>query len=302
MSQRLTGMSIDRVSLVDKGANARVIALLKRDEEAPMTDGTLELPSDTSPGGVIAWLRKAADALNARLQPVPIAKARTFADVVAGQELSDALYDSFGTLEDVIWSAIYAYDANGQDLSLEAKTALISQDLDEFKAYLLAQMAGTTVAKGAAGTADQRAFGAFVRKVGKKISGSRLERLGAAAEALNSVLAEVAEVVESEGADEPEESDVEKSELVTAVTEAITKGQEPLIARIDALEKATVTKTAEPAAGAEGGETEPTLEERLDTIEKILLQGVTSEGVRKSLAGQDGGTEPVKKSVFAGVM
>jgi hypothetical protein len=33
MSQQLTDMTITRVSLVDKGANARRLAVLKRDEE-----------------------------------------------------------------------------------------------------------------------------------------------------------------------------------------------------------------------------------------------------------------------------
>ena len=53
MTQRLTDLEITRVSLVDKGANARRLAVLKRDEEGSMTD-----PAD-APAGVIAWLRKA---------------------------------------------------------------------------------------------------------------------------------------------------------------------------------------------------------------------------------------------------
>src|SRR5665811_2401962 len=113
-------------------------------------------------------------------------RTATFAEVVAGQELTDALSDSFYTLQDVLWSVVYAYDEAGQALTLEAKTALVAQDLDEFKAYLLAQMAGTAVAKGDLGSAEQRELAAWIRKIGKKISGSRLERLTAAAEALNS--------------------------------------------------------------------------------------------------------------------
>src|SRR5665811_111812 len=148
-------------------------------------------------------------------------RTATFAEVVAGQELTDALSDSFYTLQDVLGSVVYAYDEAGQALTLEAKTALVAQDLDEFKSYLLAQMAGSAVAKGDQGSADQRRLGAIVRKVGKKITASRLVRLNAAAEALNSVLAEVADVVANEAADTAEEVDVDKAEMVAAFTEAM---------------------------------------------------------------------------------
>jgi hypothetical protein len=299
MTQRLTNLAIDRVSLVDKGANGRVIALLKRDEEGSMTDPPTDGP------GLVAWLKKGLASLDAKLQPVPIAKTATFAEVVAGQELQDALWDSWYTLEDVLWGAIYAYDDNGQALSIEAKTALVAQDLDEFKAYLLAQMASATVAKSDAGSPDQRRFSAMVRKVGKKISGSRLERLNAAAEALNSVLVEVADVVEAaDEADQAEETDVEKNELVAAVTEAVTKAQEPLIARIEALEKAPTTVVKTEGEGAED-DGPVTLEGLATVVEKILDrldEAGEGKAVRKSLAGQDGAGEPVKKSAFAGIL
>jgi hypothetical protein len=262
-----------------------------------------DLPTDGA--GLVGWLRKAADALNARLQPVPIAKTATFAEVVAGQELQDALWDSWYTLEDVLWGAIYAYDDNGQALSIEAKTALVAQDLDEFKAYLLAQMASATVAKSDAGSPDQRRFAAMVRKVGKKISGSRLERLNAAAVALNSVLVEVADVVEAaDVADVAEETDVEKNELVAAITEAVTKAQEPIVARLEALEKA---KTEVVKTDGEGGEDDgPVTLEGLATVVEKILDRLDEQGegkaIRKSMAGQDGTGEPVKKSAFAGFL
>ena len=304
MTQRLTEMSINRVSLVDKGANGRVIALLKRDEEGSMPNDVITLPKDASPG-FVDWIRKTVEAFSGRLQPVPLVKTATFAEVVAGQELSDALYDSWYTLQDVLWGAIYATDADGQALSVEAKTALVAQDLDEFKAFLLAQRSSASVAKGDEGSPDQRLADAFVRKVGKKISGSRLERLNAAAGALNSVLAEVADVVEAaDEADEAEETDVEKTELVTAITEAVTKAQEPLVARIEALEK---SKTEVVKTDGEGAEDDGpvTLEGLATVVEKILDrldEGVEAKGVRKSLAGQDGSGEPVKKSAFAGFL
>lgn len=344
MTQRLTDLEITRVSLVDKGANARRLAVLKRDEEGSMTD-----PAD-APAGVIAWLRKALgiDSSPVVKSAVPttdaamrshlaaktpgghgmgdiavanmsmaamekkhtagsgtdhshtVAKTATFAEVVAGQELTDALSDSFYTLQDVLWSVVYAYDEAGQALTLEAKTALVAQDLDEFKSYLLAQMAGATVAKGDQGSADQRRLGAIVRKVGKKITASRLVRLNAAAEALNSVLAEVADVVANEAADTAEEVDVDKAEMVAAFTEAM----EPISKRIAALEAKPIVKVE--VATTEGEAADPvTLETVVDVIEKLadrLAAVEGSGGVRKSLAGQDGGVEVKKASVFAGIM
>ena len=344
MTQRLTDLEITRVSLVDKGANARRLAVLKRDEEGSMTD-----PAD-APAGVIAWLRKALGIDSVVKSAVPtadaamrshlaaktpsghglgdiavanmsmaamekkhtaahaagadhshtVAKTATFAEVVAGQELTDALSDSFYTLQDVLWSVVYAYDEAGQALSLEAKTALVAQDLDEFKSYLLAQMAGTAVAKGDQGSPDQRRLGAIVRKVGKKITASRLVRLNAAAEALNSVLAEVAEVVADEAADTAEEVDVDKAEMVAAFTEAM----EPISKRLTALEATPVVKVEVEAVAKD--EVDPvTLETVVAVIEKLadrLAAVEGSGGVRKSLAGQDGGVEVKKASVFAGIM
>jgi hypothetical protein len=236
-----------------------------------------------------------------------VAKAATFAEVVAGQELSDALYDSWYTLQDVLWGAIYAYDENGQALSLEAKTALVAQDLDEFKSYLLAQMASVAVAKSDLGSVEQRELAAWIRKIGKKISGSRLERLTAAAEALNSgaeslnsVLAEVADVMADEAAGTAEEVEVDKAEMVAAFTEALA----PIAKSMEALAAASkpIAKVDDEPGASAGDEAPVTIEDRLDTIEKILLDGVQSQGVRKSLVGQDGGVEVKKASVFAGIM
>ena len=347
MTQRLTDLEITRVSLVDKGANAKRLAVLKRDEEGSMND-----PAD-APAGVIAWLRKALGIDSVVKSAVPtadaamrshlaaktpsghglgdiavanmsmaamekkhtaahaagadhshtVAKTATFAEVVAGQELTDALSDSFYTLQDVLWSVVYAYDEAGQALSLEAKTALVAQDLDEFKSYLLAQMASVTVAKSDLGSAEQRELAAWIRKIGKKISGSRLERLTAAAEALNSVLAEVADVVADEAAETAEEVEVDKAEMVAAMTEAL----EPISKRLEALVTAKPVEKADAVAGADGGENEEpvTLETAVKVIEKLAERLEVLEGgaaVRKSLVGQDGGTETVRKSVFAGIM
>lgn len=299
MSQRLTDMALTRVSVVDKGANARRFAVLKRDEEeGGVADQNPQVTEDP-PAGVLAWLRKQ---LGLEAAPEHVAKTATFAERVAGQELRDAFYDSWYTLEDGLWAAMYAYGPDGQELSLEAKKALVAQNLDEFKAYLMSRMdGGISKRDGGPAEAATRAVSAAVAKVGKKISGSRLERLTAAAEALNGVLAEVAEVVADEEADPAEEADVEKAELVAAMTEAL----EPVTKRLMALEKSAAPAAAGGAdEGDEGdeGEKPATLDtvvavvgklaDRIEAIEK-------ARGERTSAAGQDGGE--VKKSQFAGI-
>lgn len=297
MSQRLTDMTLTRVSLVDKGANARRLAVLKRNEEDEMDDVAAAIAKvDEARRPLLAGL---IDKLAAFIggTPAQVTKVQTFAAMVAGQELQEALGDSWWTLQDALWSAIYATDENGADLTLEAKQALVAQDLDEFKAYLLAEMSeATSVAKRASpAELAQRQVAAIVAKAGRKISGARLERLQTAAEALNSVLTEVADAKEE--ADPAEEEPVEKNELVAAITEAVTKAQEPLVARIEAIEKS--------AAAAAGDQDQPaTLDTVVDAISKLAdrVEAMEStKGVRKSADGQEAGGEVKKRSVFAGM-
>lgn len=296
MVQQLTDMSITRVSLVDKGANQRRIAVLKREAEGQMTQTGAAAADET---GLVAVLRKWFAG-----QSSPVGKATTFAAIVAGQELSDALYDSWYTLQDALWSAIYAVDDSGADLTLEAKRALVAQNLDEFKAYLLNEMAeGTTlegVGKRAGGLAGSpsRHVAAIVAKVGRKISGSRLERLQSAAEALTSVLDEVVEDSSADTATDEEDTEVDKAEITKTITEALAAGLEPITKRLDAIEAGKVEK-------AEGDDAPATLETIAEAVGKLAdriegLEKVATVGKRTSVAGQDGG-EVKKASQFAGL-
>ena len=66
-----------------------------------------------------------------------------------------------------------------------------------------------------------------------------------------------------------------------------------------------ITRSKGEAAASEGGEDPVTLETVVAVIEKLadrLAAVEGSGGVRKSLAGQDGGVEVKKASVFAGIM
>jgi hypothetical protein len=311
VTQRLTDMEITRVSLVDKGANKKRFAVFKRDEEGPMAEaiaaalaaGAVEKKDEAERSSISSILRKAADIL---IGPrTPVVKVATFAEVIAGQELQSALYDSWYTLESSLWSAIYARDDAGADLSIDAKQALVAQNLDEFKTHLLAAMAsGIEKSDGGPAEASTRHIAAIVAKVGKKISAARMERLVAAAEALNGVLSEVVAEEEVEKRADAQEELMSPEEL----TAAVAKANEPLVARLEALEKSTktVAKSGEPEAEPEDELTLEGVAEAMvagfEAINKRLDGAIPSVGVRKSLAGQDEG-EPVKKrGTFAGIL
>jgi hypothetical protein len=349
MSQQLKDMALTRVSLVDKGANARRFAVLKRDEE-----DTVAATADDTPAGIAGWLRKAADLImgtrvemaaatpmpqteaemrkhlsaehgldaadmamatmetkhnamhkagaeHSHLAPQFVKKTATFAEIVAGAELRDALSDSWFTLEDALWAAIYATDDNGQALPLEAKKALVAQDLDEFKSYLLAQM-DTGVGKRDAGepARAQAAVTALVAKVGRKLSASRVERLTSASEALNSVLAEVADAQEeAETAATAKEDIVEKAEIEAivkaAVAEALAKSEKPPETPETPDEGIVVIGGALSLEGV----AEAFIEFRDDIGTKVDALA-KARGERTSADGQEG-PEPVKKSRWAGV-
>lgn len=293
MATQLTDMEITKVSLVDAGANQRRFAVLKRDAgEAPDPEKR-------------SLLAKIAKALGIHLDD-PVAKTRTFAEIIAGQQLSDALYDSWYTLSDSLWAAIYAYDDNGADLPIEAKQALVAQNLDEFKAWLLGQME-TGIAKRDQPPTDARSVAAFVRKVGKKISAARLEQLKTAADALAAVLAEV-ESSDSEDTTkraQPEEAPMTSEELAQ-VQKAIADAVAPIAADVAVLKAAAkpVAK-ADPDPKPEGSDGDTvSLADVAKAITKLAdrvegLEGARS--VRKQLDGQDG-TSGVAKSKWAGVL
>jgi hypothetical protein len=155
---------------------------------------------------------------------------------------------------------------------------------------------GISKRDGGPAEAATRHIAAVIAKAGKKISGARLERLQAASEALNSVLAEVAEVTEEAGAD-AQEDNVDKADLIAAMTEAL----EPIGKRLEVLEK-----SATPAAAATAADEKPaTLDDVVEVVSKLAdrLEAVEkARGERTSSTGQDA-SEPVKKrGTFAGIL
>jgi hypothetical protein len=126
----------------------------------------------------------------------------------------------------------------------------------------------------------------------------RLERLQAAAEALNGVLAEVVEIRKRPV--RPRRTPVEKNELVAAITEAITKAQEPLIARLEALEKSVSTPPPPARARTTSRSRSTGIAEAIEQARRPRRGAREGPRQRTSVAGQDGGGE-VKKRPFAGM-
>lgn len=296
MTQKLTKMEIDRIDLVDAGANGRRFALFKRAAAGAAVSEVDE--------GFIAKVTKAiGDGISKAFGiPEPVEKAMTFAQIVAGREVNQALEEHWYTLSDALWSAIYATDDEGNDLSLDAKKGLVATNLDEFKAFLLERM-DSGVTKGD-GPMDARLFTAFIAKVGKKVSAARLARLNEAATALGAVLAEVEaddESAETEKRATPqEENDVDKEQLEEVLKAHLT----PIAERLEALEKGR--GSGEPVAkGDEGEGDDPvTLEVVAEAIGKMgdRLEAIEKRrGERQSAGGEE---TKVKKEAgaWAGIL
>lgn len=389
----LTKMEIDRVSLVDRGANGRRFAILKRDDgvdpekrsllsklagalgfelasvekaETKTVDGVegfrpehfgyapdpvapagwklrlfadpaddtpdarligaavaalgpkgfrgqrVEIPTDDLPKVKArvraAWRKAHPDAAEDDM-PETIAKAQqTFASLVAGQQLTEALDDQFWTLKDALWSAIYARDEDDQLLSPEARQALVAQSLDEFKAYLIGQMEAG-IAKSDELMPDPLAAGleSAIRKVGKKISAARLERLKAAADALAAVLADVegsddSAVEKRADAQEADMTSEEIERITKTITDTVAAAVAPIVTDVAVL-KSAIEKPAGETGDSDGEEDVTPAQvakvlsavlDRLETVEKAQARGS-----RTSLGGQDAGD--VKKSIWAGM-
>lgn len=302
MPQKLTAMSIDKVALVDRGANGKRFAVFKRD------DALDTVTAAAVPANVTAWktepapetdhatkrglLAKFAEFLGfTDPAPEPVAKVLTFASIVAGQEMTAALEDNFWTLSDALWLAVYAQDDDGADLSIEAKQALAGQNLDEFKAYLMGAMERGVAKRADVGPVETAVLGALVAKVGKKISAARLARLQEAADALTSVLAEVVAEEATEKRALPEEAPMTGEELAQ-VSKAVVEALEPRFAAIEkrlSVEDEELAKdaVAKAVSDGQGDIPEPIFavlkdfKERLDERDQVA-------SVRKSLDGQDG--------------
>lgn len=289
MTQQLVAMDIDKVSLVDRGANGRKFAVLKQADAPPGMPPVSSPQVPAQPSRLDRIVKAIAAVLEGDRE---VSKAQTFGSIIAGQQLQDALYDAWYTLQDALWYAIWAYDENGVELSLEQKEALVAANLDEFKAWLLAQME-TGISKSDRPTAEVVAGAsvtAAVRKVGKKISAARLTRLKEAADALTSVLAEVESESDTEKRAQPEEADMDVQELAKAlqpmIESAVDAAVEKRMANQPAPIEAEETDDAKPVSKAADDDEAPAwaiaLVDRVEKIEESL-----GRGQRTSANGDD---------------
>lgn len=296
MAKHLTRMAIDKVSLVDRGANGRRIAVLKRQNRQPLE------PEPQEERGIVA---KVLGSLGFEYDADSgtVVKADTFGDIRAREAATEAADDGFRIMQDAFWSAQFARDENGEPLSTEAKRAMVETSLGQFSAYLLDAMT--------------------VEKAGRKISGSRLARMKDAMR----ILGEVIEGVEAgwwappEDAVAKESDDMTEEQINALVAKAVEDQMAGMLGDDGAIAKAvqsalsgievTKTTTVEGATEAEV-EVPEALTKRLDEFGET--QGQIIEAVSKLLDRVEGlegsrrqalpiGEEPVqKRSPLAGIL
>jgi len=289
MPKHLTRMAIDKVSLVDAGANERRIAILKSANRQP-------LDADESPG----LLRRVADALGLAVpeakEDEEVEKAETFDDINAERELSAAVDEGFDTLRSAVWGATYARDDDGNELPMDEKAALVGRSIDQFKAYLMDAMT--------------------VAKVGRKISGSRLEQIKSAFR----VLGEVIEGVEAGWWTPPEgtvakEVDMTPDEIQAAVDKAVAEtvakamapDSEAMTALAAGISKSVIEAMPKPVEATldttysdDGDLSLADIAKAVSTLaDRVNVLGGSS---RQSAAGSE--SEPVEKSKYplAGIL
>lgn len=216
MATRLKGLTVDRVDLVDIGANldrrtgdGAHIMLYKRAHESAL------------PPTPITQVIAKAKTLSASADLVAKAEAcaRSFDEVLAGRKAQQAL--------DSLWDLYYAFMESARSIfeSEEAnKIGLLRVSAVDFmNAFLMALPEAAEDASDAAG----------VEKIGRKISGSRMKQLREMHEKLGSLLKEV------EGDEAMKSVDLAKSLGVTLpdgateeqAVEAIKKHNEALVAK-----------------------------------------------------------------------
>ena len=302
MAKHLMRMAIDKVSLVDSGANQKRFAVLKRDDSGDATDVTEEVPEDevgtTSEGDSrMGLIGKVAEAMG-------LAKADTFGDMMARAHASEVADESFRTMESAFWTAQYANHEDGTPFTTEQKVTLVKTSLDQFGSYLLDSM--------------------VVSKAGRKISGKRLEGLKGAFRILGEII-EQQEAGFFSAEDEPvtKEIDMDEKEMTTLIDERVSKAVAAAMAPdgevVTALTKALTeaVKPVEPVVEKADEKPEPKPVEKVETVEQedAITNAQLAEAVvklaermdaseaseRQSQAGSD---EPIKKkaSPLAGIL
>jgi hypothetical protein len=311
MPQHLQDMEITRVSLVDKGANGRRLAVLKRQE------GSMTKPASSAMTGALAAgiakgrTGQAETGILAAIRKV-LSPSRKVAKSAAAN-VSQATW-ALTTVLGLITSESADLDEDGADPDAAddqadvANLKAIAQGLTTYIAST-AQEVGSAddledIAEEAAAYAAYCAgesYGVWksarpIEKAGRKISAARLSELESASDKLLAVIADAK--ADSGTKEDDEEDDVEKADITKAIGEAMAAALEPVTKRLELLEASKVEKTGE-------GDEPVTLEGIAEAVGKVAdrlekLESAGAVGKRTSIAGQDGG-EVKKRAQFAGL-
>lgn len=131
-TQRLTNMSVDKVALVDRGANGRTFAVLKRDGAGRGPRTVTKTEAD-------------AAAITAQLERhVRLGKAvPSFEQLIESRALEGWLPAGLEALSAVLWAVLTATDDGGEPLTPEVRMTAAIGAVDQFRAELLDRMAAT---------------------------------------------------------------------------------------------------------------------------------------------------------------
>ena len=276
MSQKLTNLVVNEVSLVDEGAIGEKFSIIK--SATPPTKTVIEKSDDAPSEGVISFITKAIDTA---LIAVGIKKAKktSFSEAVAAREISDIFYGSFWTLEDVVWNIMY-------DDTIADKVAAIKTATNEFATYINSKLEDASVEK--LEKARNEFSEAITKRAIKKSKNEEEDKdmtpeqiAEVIAKALGPVVESISALSEQVGAIEKAKTEVTPDPATAVVAKEVTP--DPAVVVPEANLADVIAKALGPVVESITG-----LSGRIATIEK-------AETPSAVVAGQDLGTA-VKKS------
>ena len=188
-------------------------------------------------------------------------------------------------INEIHWALRDAIRSILQAPNIPNKKELVSQQIDEYKAYVLQELDTVGIKKMAEDLEEEP-----LTKAGKKISAANEEKLRAAYQSIGELLS----VIDQNKVDESEETEVKKEELQEIIKEAVQESTKDINQRLEKLEKGggtsqeeeTITKgnITEMIKGAVREALAP-ITQRIEVVEK-------SRGISNQLQSNE---EPVKK-------
>lgn len=198
MANRLKGLEVEEVSLVDVPAIRRKFLITKRDGSAATGDTKTE----------------------------PAQKAASFSQLITARNLDDNMWDAFYALKESVYQAL------GETNAAE----LINKNIAEFTAYLTAILANPAAVTKALDTFKSEDAEPVV-KAGAKISAARMEKLSALLAALKEGATSLEELLKEVSPDdkdddepnpnEPDQKDGDVKKGVSGAGANLSAGNQP---------------------------------------------------------------------------